>query len=165
MKDIFRESAFYYIVVPVVIAIWPLLVWQVYLPRTAKNWQVEEKKFDEAQDLMNQILDLDRERLDFKNSKGEDKFDYTVAVDAAARKVGIPSASYTISSKPIRGSGRNKTQDCQVGVNEVDIVRFSRFLSNIQTTWASLQCEKVTLTRRKGLPDAWKVDMTLKYYY
>jgi hypothetical protein len=165
MKDIFKEPVFYYIAVPIVIVIWPLLVWQVYLPRTAKNWQAEEEKFHEAQDVMKQILDLDRERLDFKDAKGKDKFDYTVAVDTAARKVGVPSANYAISSKPIRGSGRNKTQECQINIHEVDIVRFSRFLSNIQTTWASLQCEKVTLTKKKGLPDAWKADVTFKYYY
>jgi len=28
-----------------------------------------------------------------------------------------------------------------------------------------LQCDTVTLTKKKGLPDMWKVDLDFKYYY
>lgn len=165
MKKIFQETAFYYIIIPLIVALWPLLVWQRYLPRVSEKWNDEEKQFIEAGDLMKQILYMDGERLNFDDKKRQDKFDYTTAVDTAARKVGISSADYTISSKPIHGLGRNKTQDCQIVIRETDIERFAKFLSNIQTTWASLQCEKVTLSKKKGLPDSWKIDLTFKYYY
>lgn len=165
MKKLLRESAFYYILIPAVLAIWPLLVWQKYLPSADGKLKAEEQRFLEARNLMKQILEMDSSRLNLDSGKGQNKFDYTVVIDAAARKIGIPATGYSISSKPIRGSGREKTQDCQIIISEVDIVRFSQFISNLQTTWANLQCEKVTLTKLKGLPDSWKVDLTLKYHY
>ena len=32
MKDVYKNPILYYILVPVVVALWPLLVWSVYLP-------------------------------------------------------------------------------------------------------------------------------------
>ncbi|MFA5553101.1 MAG: hypothetical protein WCZ89_05590 [Phycisphaerae bacterium] len=165
MTKIFRESSFYYIAIPLVMAIWPLAIWQKYLPRASENWQQQEKRFYEATNLMEQILALDGDRLRFEDNKGRDKFDYTIAIDTAARQVGMPSTNYSISSRPIRTSGRERTQDCQIIIQQADIEQFAKFISNLQTTWASLRCEKITLTRTRGLPDAWKIDLTLKYYY
>ncbi|MDD5011827.1 MAG: hypothetical protein PHQ00_06865 [Phycisphaerae bacterium] len=165
MKKILQESAFYYVLIPIVIAIWPLAIWQKYLPSADGKLNAEEKRFVDARNLMEQILQMDTSRLNLDDTKGGNKFDYTTAIDAAARKIGIPATGYSISSKPIRGSGRDKTQDCQIIINEVGIVKFAQFISNLQTTWANLSCEKVTLTKKRGLPDAWKTDLTLKYHY
>ena len=50
-------------------------------------------------------------------------------------------------------------------LKDVSITDFAEFLSKIQLRWASLQCEKVKFTKTKGIPDAWKVDLSFKYYY
>ncbi len=165
MKDIARQPTLYYIAAPVLLALWPLLIWLVYLPRTADTWQRNQKIYAEARQLAEEILTLDPDRRTYGDEKKSSGFDYTVAIDAAARKLGITSTNYTISSKPIQRSTGQKTQDCQIIINQIDITTFAEFLSNLQLTWASLQCQKVTLTKKQGLPDAWKVDLTLKYYY
>ena len=166
MKDIYKNPIFYYILVPVVSALWPAIVWTAYLPQTEKNWENEKARYEKSQKIIQEILTLDPERLDFSGRKDTAaQFNYAAVVDDIARTCKIPSVNYNISSKPPRKSGGQKTQSCQVTLKEVDITSFSEFLSTIQLRWANLQCESVKLTKKKGLPDAWKVDLDFKYYY
>jgi hypothetical protein len=165
MKDLLRQSIVYYIATPVILALWPMLLWLYYLPHIADALKTEQKIYPQASQLAEQILILDPERRTYGDQKKATGFDYTVAINAAAKKLGIPSTNYTVSSKPLQRSKNQKTRDCQVTINEIDITNFARFLSNLQLTWANLQCQKVTLTKKQDLPDAWKVDLSLKYYY
>jgi hypothetical protein len=165
MKDILRQSTFYYIAVPVALLLWPLLLWLAYLPHTADTWQDQKKIYTEANEIATQILTLDPERLVYGTQKKKTGFDYTSAIDAAARKLRISSSNYTISSKQIRRSEGRQTQDCQIIINEINITTLAEFLSNLQVTWTNLQCQKITLTKKQGFKDAWKVDLSLKYYY
>jgi hypothetical protein len=165
MKDFLRQSIVYYIAAPVILTLWPLVLWLYYLPHAAATSKTEQKIYTEARQLAEQILTLDPERRTYGNENKAAGFDYTVAINTAAKKLGIPSANYTISSKPMQRSRDQKTRDCQVTINEIDITNFARFLSNLQLTWANLQCQKVILTKKQDLPDAWKVDLSLKYYY
>jgi hypothetical protein len=165
MKDLLLQTIVYYIAAPVILALWPLLLWLYYLPHAASVSKIEQKIYTEARQLAEQILTLDPERRTYDDEKKTTGFDYTVAINAAAKKLGISSKNYTVSSKPLQKSKDQKTRDCQVTINEIDITNFAKFLSNLQLTWANLQCQKVTLTKKQDLPDAWKVDLTLKYYY
>jgi hypothetical protein len=58
-----------------------------------------------------------------------------------------------------------KSQSAKVGLKQVDITKFAKFLSTVQLRWANLQCSQVKLTKKKGLPDTWDVDLDFKYYY
>jgi hypothetical protein len=165
MKDLLYKPILYYIAVPVVLGLWPLLMWLVYLPNAEKNWEKDKEIYVDSRTYIKEILSLDPERLSYGDKKQAEGFDFTVAIDAAARNLAIPARNYTISSKPIRRSREGETQECQITINEVDITTLAKFLSNLQLTWANLQCQKVTLTKKQGLPDAWKSDLTLKYYY
>ena len=165
MKDLIRQPVFYYIAVPIVLAFWPVLVGLVCMPDTDQRGEVESQNYIDANDIMAEIGRLDPDRLKRRDDKEGAKFDYTVVMDAAARKIGIPSANYTISSKKIQRRQGAKTQDCQVMIAEIDIQKLSRFLTDLQVTWTNLQCQKLTITKKKGLKDVWKVDMTFKYYY
>lgn len=147
--------------------LWPLLVWVVYLPAVEKNWKAEKEQYDQAQKIMEDLLKLDPDRLDFADSKTTSaEFDYATAVDKVASRCRISSTSYSINSRPIRiSSGGQKTQNCQVILKDVDITKFAEFLSTIQLRWENLECERLTLTHNKGLPDSWKVEVGFKYYH
>ncbi|MFA5422416.1 MAG: hypothetical protein WC374_00980 [Phycisphaerae bacterium] len=164
-KELLREPILYYIAVPMLLLLWPLMIWLVYLPNTAKSLERDQRLYTESYELAERILILDPDRRSYGSDKKSSGFDFTVAIDAAARKLGISSANYTISSKPISKSSRQRSRDCQIVINEIEITRLAEFLSNLQMTWANLQCQRVTLTKKEGLPDAWKVDLTLTYYY
>jgi len=166
MKQIYKNPVFYYILVPAVIALWPLLVGVVHLPSARKGLNEDIRLYKQAQQTIGQILKLDPERLDFaQNGKVDAEFEYYRAVDLVARKVGIPPSNYELSSKPPRTAKRQKIQTCHVELKDVDIKKFADFLSMMKLRWTSLECTKVTLTRKKDRPDAWKVDIDFKYYF
>jgi len=166
MTDIYKNPTLYYTLVPIIAALWSLLVWGVYLPNAERNWQTEKAQYNEAQSIIAEILTFDPDRLEFADSKtGAAEFDYASAVEKIASLCRIPSTNYKLSSRPIMNSGGQKSQSAQVSLKQLDIVKFAKFLSAIQLRWANLQCAKVKLTKKKGLPDAWDVDLEFKYYY
>lgn len=166
MKDIYRNPMLYYILVPCLAALWPLLVRVVYFPAVKNNLSKEMTQYEEAKAKIDVILGRDPTRLELADpNKTADKFDYASAVDSAARKCSILAVNYTVSSKPIRTSSGKKSQNATVVLKQVNIARFADFLAKMQLRWASLECEKVTLTEKKGLADVWKVDLDFKYYY
>jgi hypothetical protein len=166
MTDIYKNPALYYILVPIIVTLWSLLVWGVYLPEAERKWQAEKAQYNKTQNIMAEILTLDPDRLEFADSKtAAAEFDYASAVEKIASLCRIPSTNYKLSSGIIITTGGQKSQNAQVGLKQVDIVKFAKFLSAIQLRWANLQCAKVKLTKKKGLPDTWDVDLEFKYYY
>ena len=166
MKDIYKNPMLYYILVPCLVALWPLLVWAAYLPGAKRDYKQEKAQYKEAEVKILTILGRDSTRLELTDpNKTADKFYYATAVSDIARKCGISAMNYTTSSKPIRTSSGKKSQSAEVVLKQVDITSFATFLSKIQLRWANLQCDSVTLTQKKGLVDAWKVDLDFKYFF
>jgi hypothetical protein len=147
-------------------ALWPLLVWAVYLPAAEDDFKKGIDEYKKAQVTIDAILERDPSRLENDDpNKTADKFDYATAVSDVARRCRISAINYTVSSKPIRTSSGKKSQNATVVLKEIKIKSFADFLSKIQLRWANLQCESVTLTQKKGLKDVWKVDLDFKYYF
>jgi len=166
MKDIFRNPIFYYILAPVLIVLWPLLVWAVYLPGAERSCKQEKDEYKKAGEKMMEILALDPDRLAFADSNSApSEFSYATAVDKVATLCKIPSANYRLSSGIIITTDRQKSQNAKVVLKDVDIAKFAKFLSTIQLRWAKLQCTQTKLTKKKGLPDLWDMDVDFKYYY
>ena len=111
MKDIYKNTVLYYVLVPAILGLWPLLNWTVYLPGARENWQNEKKQYNKAQKTMDEILTLDPDRLE-ESKKGAAEFSYSTVVDKTANRCSIKENDYTISSKPTRDSGGQKTQEC-----------------------------------------------------
>jgi hypothetical protein len=166
MKDILKNPILYYILVPTLVALWPLLVWSVYLPAAKRAWQTESKQYEKAQGIINEILTIDPDRLNFADTKNTaDEFDYASALDQVAGSCGVPPTDYKLNSGRITSSSGQKSQSAKVTLKGVDITKFAKFLSTLQLRWANLQCTQVKLTKKKGLPDSWDIDLDFKYYY
>jgi len=166
MKELYKNPVLYYVLVPVLVALWPLLIWSVYLPKAEEDGIKQEKQYEKAEMVMEQILTLDPERLEYANKKsGDIKFDYTTEIDRIADQCKISEDNYTFSSKPVRTSKGQKSQSATLDLENIDIVKFADFLSKIQLRWASLQCEDVKITKTKGLKDTWRVNLRFTYYY
>ena len=166
MKDIFKNPIFYYILTPVIVCLWPLLVWAIYLPAAEENMIDQQDQFEKAEAIMLEILTLDPDRRDYADSNDveiEFTFDKAVAMVASSSK--IPPSKYKLSASSIQTSGGQKVQSATVSLKQIDVVRFAEFLSTIQLRWANLQCNRVKLTQKPGLPDIWDVDIEFKYYY
>jgi len=165
MSDIYKNPISYYIGVPVMVALWPLLVWGVYLPKAGKNLEKEKGRYDQARPVMMEILKLDSARLEFSGAKAGAEFEYARAVEQVASVCGISPSSYKLSSGIVIKSGEQKSQSANVDLKQVDIKRFAEFLSTIQVRWADLHCNRAKLTKKKNEPDAWDVALEFKYYY
>jgi len=167
MKDIYKNPIVYYILIPVIVALWALSVWAVRLPKAERSLKNERSEYTKAQNIMLEILTLDPDRLEFTDANSAPaEFAYVSAVDKVAGFCGIPSANYKLSSGPIITRGGKKSQTATVGLKDVSITKFAKFLSTIQLRWADLECVQLKKLKRKaGFPDRWDVDLEFKYYY
>ena len=165
MKDLIRNPIFYYITIPVLVAIWPLWLAIGGNASVEKKFDKELKQFEDAEKIIADILKLDPQRLNYaKANKESTEFDYAVAFDQATKLCKIPS-NYRLSSGPIvRSRGGQSNQDATMVIAQVDIERFARFLSLIQFRWPNLQSTNLTLTKQKGAKNLWKSDVRFKYY-
>lgn len=166
MKDIYKNPAFYYILVPVVMAGWPLLVWGLYLPDAN---EMLDKEMQYSQDGRREglaILKLDPDRLNFADLNDTTaEFSYAVAIDKVAGLCNIPASRYKFSTGPIIKKSKQKSQNAHVKLDRVSVMQFAKFLSVMQLRWGTLLCEKMKLTKVEGLPDVWTVDIDFKYFF
>jgi len=166
MKDIYRNPILYYILTPVIVCLWPLLVWAIYLPAAEKSQEDQKAQYKKAEAIMMEILSLDPDRRDFSDSNDVDvEFTFDKAVAKVANSSKIPPSKYKLNPGMPQTSRGEKSQSATVSLKQIDIVKFSEFLSTIQLRWANLQCNRVKLTQKPGLPDMWDVDIEFKYYY
>jgi len=168
MKDIYKNPILYYITVPVIVGLWPLLVWAIYLPVVQKDVEEQMSQYKKAEPIMMEIFTLEPDRLEFAdaNDTAAD-FTYGEAIDRVASLCRIPPSKYNLSSAMIITSNDQKSQSASVDLKQIDIRKFARFLSMMQLRWPNLQCEQLKLTKKQNLPDndMWDVDIKFKYYY
>jgi hypothetical protein len=166
MKDIYKNPILYYVLTPVIVCLWPLLVWAVYLPAAEEHKEDQQAQLKKAEAIMMEILTLDPDRREFADSNDVDTeftFDKAVAMVAGTSK--IPPSKYKLNASAVQTSRGQNSQAATVSLKQIDIVKFAGFLSTIQLRWANLQCNRVKLTKKPGLPDMWDVDIEFKYYY
>ncbi len=166
MRDLYKNPIFYYVLVPILAGLWPLLVWGVYLPKAEKAWEDDRKLYNEATASIVEILEKDPDRLKIvEESKSLGKFAYAEAVDRAANLCQILSSNYTLSTGSMVTSGKKESQQARVNLMDVSIVQAAKFLSTIQSMWVNLSCERIRLTKKPGMPDRWDMDLTFQYHY
>ena len=167
MKDIYKNPILYYIGVPLIIALWPLLVWAIYLPGAESSSGKELDQYKKAEQIMLEILKLDPARLELSDSNApSEEFDYARAIQRVASLCGISPASYKLNSGIIIKSGEQKSQSANVSLKSIGIAKFANFFSTIQLHWANLQCTRLKLIKKKSPPpNIWDIDLEFKYYY
>jgi hypothetical protein len=166
MREVYKNPMLYYLLIPVLVGLWPLLVWGVYLPRAEQSREVEGGLCVEGQARVIDILQLDPDRA-IMTGKGQiaAPFDYGSEVTRVANLCKIPPSNCPFSSTGMMVSGGKKRQDARVELKSVGIVQAAKFLWSMQSRWVTLQCEDVKLTKKKGTPDQWDVDFRFIYYY
>lgn len=166
MKDITKEPIFYYVLVPVILAVWPLWLFAFGIPNAEAGYKREVSQYNNAEKLITQILEIDPQRLDYANAKKNgDTFDYTTAIDQVTKVCGISPTNYKLSASPVRKTkGGQQNQDASMTIDRIDIESLAKFLSVMHMRWASLQCSNLTLSKIKGEKNAWKTDIRFIYY-
>lgn len=165
MRDLYKNPMLYHILAPVLLGLWPLFVWASYLPATKEALQKDLGQYVDANDLIQRILELDPDRTNPVDGVSLGKFTYADAVDRAANLCSIPSGKCDLSSGRITSSGGKKIQQARVKLADVSIVQTANFLSRILSTWVSLTCDRIKLSKKEGMPDQWDIDLTFTYNY
>lgn len=168
MKDIYKNPVLYYIAVPVIVGLWPLLVWAIYLPKAQQDVEGQMDQYKRAVPIMMEILTLEPDRLEFADANDTTAdFSYREAANRIANLCRIPPSKCNLSTSMIITSGGQKTQSASIDLKEIDIRQFAKFFSMMQLRWPNLQCERLKLSKKQNLSDndIWDVDLELKYYY
>ncbi len=166
MKDIYKNPILYYILVPAIVGLWPLFVWAIYLPAAEESIEDQLAQYGKAEAIMMEILTLVPERAKLADANDTPaEFTYDREVGRVAGACGIPPSKHKLNPGKPMTIGGQKSQSATVIFKQIDIVKFAKFLSMIQLRRANLQCNRVKLTKKQGLPDMWDVDIEFKYYY
>jgi hypothetical protein len=165
MREIYKNPMLYYLLAPILVAVWPLLVRAVYLPEAERSSRDDQALCLEGQSCILDILKYDPERTPPDDPEVSLEFQYAKAFDRVANLCGIPSTSYNQTTSPPQTVNNKKTQNARVTLTNVGIVQAATFLSYIQSMWVNLKCERLKLTKKEGLPDQWDAEMTFWYTY
>lgn len=167
MRDLYKNQVLYYLLVPVIIGLWPLLVWAIYLPDAQKDITEHISQYQQAEPIMMEILTLDPDRLEFVDANESVPEFSWMSVDQVANRCKIPEKKCKLRTGKKITSGGQENQSATVNLIEVGITEFAEFLSMIQLRWVNLQCERVKLSKKQNMPDndLWDMDINFKYYY
>ena len=166
MREIYRNPTFYYILVAILITLWPVWLALGSIPAADKEYEDAKVLFKDAEKIIGQILNLDPQRLDYARAqKKSGEFDYPVAVSQSAKTCSISLSQYKLSTFPIvkRKAGQT-SQDAMITLNKVGIEKFARFVSLMQIRWPNLKCSQLRLNKVKGAKNIWKADIRFTYY-
>lgn len=167
MREVYKNPILYYLLIPMLVGIWPLLVWGVYLPKAVSVRGIEGALVVQGQVDVNDILGIDPDRpIRTTKNPVSTEFSYYAAVDQAANLCKIPPSNWTCAAGNNMVSSGKKRQDARVKLIGVSIARAANFLWTIQSMRPNrLTCENVKLQIKKGMPDQWDVDFSFLYYY
>jgi hypothetical protein len=167
MKDVLKNPLLYYILIPVLVGCWPLILHSQYLPETQRELDKWKHNLTSGREVMLEILELDPQRLDYvEDRKKGDVFNYASALDKVARLCSISSANFTYSTgKMVVTSKDQKSQTANVNLQNVDIQQCTKFISTIQHQWPDLQCTYIRLTKKPDEKDKWDVKLDFKYFF
>ena len=166
MKDMLKNPVFYYLVIPVLVGIWPLLLFASYLPNAKEQKLLQVQKYEEANEIMKEILTLAPERIEVADvNQSNEEFDYNRSVFEVANQCKISQTKFELLPRPSMITGGQETQTANIKLNQIDIQTFAQFQSSIESKWPNLQCTKVTLNYEESLKDVWNITLDYKYHF
>jgi hypothetical protein len=124
MREIYKNPMFYYVLIPVLVGMWPLLVRARYLPRAEDNRRHDGDLCVDGQAKALDILFIDPERptMTTKNVVPTE-FSYGAAVDRVANLCKIPATNWDLAAGGFMSSSGKKRQDARVKLTNVSIVQ------------------------------------------
>ena len=166
MREVYKNPMLYYVAIPVLVGLWPLLVWAYYLPRAEHSRDVEGGLCVQGQTDVIEILKIDPDRLNPGKGQVTTEFSYVGAVERVGNLCKMPATSVAYSAGQTQTlTGGKKRQDARITLTNVSITKPAMFLYTIQSMWTLLNCESLNLTKQKGMPDQWNAEFRFLYYY
>ena len=170
MKDKLKDPNLYYFILPIAAGIWAVLAGLVFYPKSVKAWDDPKNgaqaEYQQAQDLMQKIIEKKPEILHSQIKTGEDgEIDLGRSIDTLAILFEIPVSKYTPNvRKPVKRAGK-KSRTATMSIKEIGIEKTGRFVSAMLSLSPDLSCEIISIDKAKTGKDNWNVDLTMTYTY
>lgn len=166
MKQLMKNPTFYMIAIPVAAGLWMMYGWIFAYPASVQKWQEAQTDYKEAQNQIKQILELEPQRLSFKQEKNQgDEFDYTNVIDQFTKEYNIAPDNYTLNVRGITKKAGKSVKGADLSLKTIDIENLCKFLSAILTRWPELECETLRLDKLDVGKNSWKVTLRFAYNY
>lgn len=167
MKIDFKDPNMYYILVPVLAGIWAIAAGLVFYPKSVKAWEESEAQYTKAQDVIDQLVTLQPERLAYKvdASAASEDFDFTKTINEFASALSIPPSNYNLTVRSEANRAGRKTRSASVSIKTIDIEKLSQFLSALLLRWPDLKCDTLSFSKIKDAKNNWQADISLTYFY
>jgi len=166
MNKYLKSPMFYMIAVPITAGLWLLYSWAIAYPASMQKWQNSRTEYDEAQNMIKQILTLEPQRLTFNQEKTESiEFDYTNVIDQFTREFNINPDNYTLNVRGMSKREGKSIKGADLSIKIIDIENLCKFLSAVLARWPELDCDTFRLDKIDAGKNAWKVTLHFSYTY
>jgi hypothetical protein len=166
MNQYLKNPMFYMIAVPVAAGLWMLYGWAIAYPASVQKWQDSKAQFDEAQNMLKQILTLEPQRLSSTQGKAEStEFDYTNVIDQFTKEFNIAPDNYALNVRGVTKREGKSVKGADLTIKTIDIENLCKFLSAVLARWPELDCDTFRLDKLDAGKNAWKVSMHFSYTY
>jgi hypothetical protein len=167
MKAILKNPNLYYILAPVLAAVWALLAGVVFYPGSVKAYEEDAKsEYEQSQEWIEKILTVQPQRLQYSIENGSDRpFDFGDVITTLTQAFDISTSRYTLNVRGEVNRAGKRARTATVDIKEINVEKAARFLATMLSAWPDLKCEVLSLEKAKTGKDNWNVDMTLTYYY
>lgn len=161
-----KQPNTYFLLIPIVLGIWTLAAGMVFYPRSVTRWQDQQKEYQDAEEQIKRLLEIDPGRLINKSGKGGTvEFDYSDQIDKFAKVFKMSDKDYMLKTRPILKKSGKKSRSADLIIKTVDIHTLAKFISALQIRWSQLQVDQISLEKLATGKDAWKVTLRLNYIY
>jgi hypothetical protein len=167
MRQKISKERLLFLIVPIVVAVWPLWLTFSALPAASKGWDSDVKKIDDARNLITEIMRLDPDRLQNVDAKGAlVKFEYPVAVNKVASACNVSPSAYKINVLPaVKPSTGQASQDAIVTIDKVSVTTATEFVSLAEQRYnPNLRCIQLGFKRIRDQKDLWEIDLTFRHF-
>jgi hypothetical protein len=167
MKIDFKNPNVYYLLVPVLTAMWAMTAGLVLYPKSVKAWDESEAEYTKAKAVMDQLVTLQPDRLAYKvdeNARPQD-FDFTRTINEFAQALSIPPSNYNLTVRSEANRSGRKTRSASISIKTIDIEKLAQFLSALLLRWPDLKCDTLSFSKIKDAKNNWQADVSLTYFY
>jgi hypothetical protein len=165
-KNWFKKTDTYFYLLPAAAALWALTAVFVFHPASVRAWDEKQQAYEQAEEWIGKILDLEPQRLQYKEQKGgSSEFDYSDEVDKFSKLFGISTSNYTLTTRDTMKHAGKRSKSADMIIKSEDIETTCKFISAMLIRWPDLQCEQLTLEKLSSGKNDWKVKLRFTYYF
>ena len=165
-SNLWKDPNTYFVALPILVGLWALGAGLVFYPKSVKSLNTLRGEYAEAENLIDQILTLEPERLNYQEQKGQSaEFDYAGEVDRFAKEYGIAPSDYTLSVRQALKQKGKLRKSADLSINSIKVEVLAGFVSSMLFRWQDLQCEQISIEKVGNARNQWKAKIRFTYYY